>query len=415
MPSFGISVKIEIGLICFIQGRSLIQSRTGMPERVLIIDDDIETLRLVGLMLQRQGYDILAASSGNNGLSVARSEKPDLIVLDVMMPDLDGYQVARAIRADAEISAIPILLFTARSQVEDKVAGYEAGADDIMTKPVHPAELVAKIKGLLARVRTRPPAAAPAPTVPRGHMIGVLAAKGGLGVSTLTLNLSIQFQKISKKEVIAAETRPGQGTWAIELGLPNVSHLNDLLRKRPSEITSAAIEAQLAKTAFHVRLLLASCLPKDAQDQVNIPQLEALVNNLAYCAAYNFLDIGTISTPGYDKIVNACDELVLLCEAHPATVRRTRILLDELINYGFGKTRLVNLVLFHRARAEMSLKVQQVQEMLDLPVAVLIPPAPELSFEAATRNQPMVTTMPDGWVAQQIMRLAETIHSHYSA
>lgn len=383
-----------------------------MPERILIIDDDIETLRLVGLMLQRQGYDILAASNGTGGLTVARSEKPDLIVLDVMMPDQDGYQVARAIRSDPEISSTPILLFTARSQVEDKVAGYEAGADDIMTKPVHPAELIAKIKGLLTRVRTRPAAAAPAPTLPRGRMIGVVAAKGGLGTSTLALNLAIQYQKLTKKGVVAAEMRPGQGTWAVELGLPNVSHLNDLLHKRPAEITSTTIEAHLVKTNYQVRLLLASCLPKDVQDQGNIQQLEALVNNLAFCSPVIFLDIGTISNPGYDKMVNACEELVVLCEAHPSTVRRTRILIDELINFGFGKTRPINLVLFHRARADMSLKVQQVQDLLELPVAVLIPPAPELSFEAATRNQPMVMAMPDGWVAQQIMRLAETIHGH---
>jgi Response regulators consisting of a CheY-like receiver domain and a winged-helix DNA-binding domain len=95
--------------------------------KILIVDDDLETLRLVGLMLQRQGYEISAANSGSQALGLARSESPDLIVLDIMMPEMDGLQFSQRVRKDPAIAAIPILMFTAKSQVDDKVAGYEAG------------------------------------------------------------------------------------------------------------------------------------------------------------------------------------------------------------------------------------------------------------------------------------------------
>jgi len=127
-----------------------------MPEKILIVDDDVETLRLVGLMLQRQGYEIAAASNGTQAIAMAQSELPDLIVLDIMMPDMDGYQVTKQLRGMSETSSTPILMFTAKSQVDDKVAGYDAGVDDYLTKPVHPAELVAHIKALLSRTRSRP-------------------------------------------------------------------------------------------------------------------------------------------------------------------------------------------------------------------------------------------------------------------
>lgn len=94
-----------------------------MPEKILIVDDDLETLRLVGLMLQRQGYQVALAHNGAEALSMARNEQPDLIVLDIMMPDMDGYEVTRRLRNETATTVTPILMFTAKSQVDDKVKG----------------------------------------------------------------------------------------------------------------------------------------------------------------------------------------------------------------------------------------------------------------------------------------------------
>jgi DNA-binding response OmpR family regulator len=175
-----------------------------MPEKILIVDDDLETLRLIGVMLQRQGYEIAAANTGEMAVSMAKKENPDLIVLDIMMPVMDGYRVAKEIRQDPDTAQIPILMFTAKSQVDDKIAGYDAGADDYLTKPVHPAELSAHVKSLLARsARTEVPVVVEAP----GHVIGITGCKGGLGASTLALNLAVEYFNVSKKEVLAIELR----------------------------------------------------------------------------------------------------------------------------------------------------------------------------------------------------------------
>ncbi len=122
-----------------------------MAEKILIIDDDVDTLRLVGLMLQRQGYQITAASNGEQGLAKAFDERPDLILLDVMMPDMDGYEVARRLRKNPATVSIPILMFTAKTQLDDKVAGFEVGADDYLIKPFAFAELVARLRVMLRR------------------------------------------------------------------------------------------------------------------------------------------------------------------------------------------------------------------------------------------------------------------------
>ena len=122
-----------------------------MTEKILIIDDDVDTLRLVGLMLQRQGYQIVAASNGSQGLAKAFDERPDLILLDVMMPDMDGYEVTRRLRKNPTTATVPILMFTAKTQLDDKVTGFEVGADDYLTKPVNRQELLSALKRWIAR------------------------------------------------------------------------------------------------------------------------------------------------------------------------------------------------------------------------------------------------------------------------
>src|ERR1044071_5446580 len=113
---------------------TLVRNTVFMTEKILIIDDDLDTLRLVGLMLQRQGYQISAATNGQQGLEKAFDEDPDLILLDVMMPDMDGYEVTRRLRQNPSTLETPILMFTAKTQLDDKVIGFEVGANDYLDR-----------------------------------------------------------------------------------------------------------------------------------------------------------------------------------------------------------------------------------------------------------------------------------------
>src|SRR5687767_588260 len=200
-----------------------------MSEKILIIDDDLDTLRLVGLMLQRQGYQISAATTGQQGLEKAFEEDPDLILLDVMMPDMDGYEVTRRLRQNPSTLQTPILMFTAKTQLDDKVIGFEVGANDYLTKPTHPSELQARVKTLLARSNDKRGDVEPVKDSKHGYVIGVLGARGGLGTTTLAINLAAGLHARTKGEVIIAEMLPGQGALALDMGLTNSKGLVDLL------------------------------------------------------------------------------------------------------------------------------------------------------------------------------------------
>src|SRR5260221_5318558 len=121
-----------------------------MATKILVADDDLGALKMTCLILERQGYAVVIAHDGVEALQQVSAEMPDLIILDVMMPRLSGYEVCARLRADPATADIPIIMFTAKALTNDKVAGFEVGADDYLTKPTQPAELTARIKTLLA-------------------------------------------------------------------------------------------------------------------------------------------------------------------------------------------------------------------------------------------------------------------------
>lgn len=125
-----------------------------MKPKILVVDDEPDALEVLGFKLKEAGYAPLFAKDGTRALAAARDERPALIVLDVMLPEVDGLEVCRILRRDPATAAIPILMLTARAAEMDRVIGLELGADDYVTKPFSPRELVLRIKKLLARVKT---------------------------------------------------------------------------------------------------------------------------------------------------------------------------------------------------------------------------------------------------------------------
>ncbi len=130
-------------------------------DRILVVDDDRDIVRLVRSYLEKASYQVLTAYDGETALKLLRAERPQLVILDLMLPDRDGWQVASLVRADSRIAATPIIMLTARVEDNDKIAGLEVGADDYITKPFNPRELVARVRALLRRSQLQQDSRAP--------------------------------------------------------------------------------------------------------------------------------------------------------------------------------------------------------------------------------------------------------------
>lgn len=150
-----------------------------MPARILVVDDDKEIVRLVRSYLEQAGYTVLTALDGEAAQHTLRREKPDALVLDLMLPKRDGWEITRWLRADPALAATPILMLTARIADEDKILGLELGADDYLAKPFNPREVVARVRALLRR-------AAGGPSAP--HIVSVGALRLDVDEHTLRVN-----------------------------------------------------------------------------------------------------------------------------------------------------------------------------------------------------------------------------------
>ena len=124
--------------------------------RILVVDDDKKIVRLVQSYLEKGGYQVLTAYDGETALHTIRRERPDLVVLDLMLPDRDGWEITRIIRSDEALASLPIIMLTARVEDTDKLVGFDLGADDYIAKPFNPQEVVVRVRAVLRRATGAP-------------------------------------------------------------------------------------------------------------------------------------------------------------------------------------------------------------------------------------------------------------------
>ncbi|MFN8598366.1 MAG: response regulator [Anaerolineae bacterium] len=190
-----------------------------MPgQKILVVDDDPNLLRLVELILRRAQYEVVTSSTGEIGIEKARDEKPDLILMDVMLPGIDGFQTTRAIRRLPECAQTPIIFLSASDSTESKVKGLRGGGNDYITKPVKTGELLARIEAHL-----RPS------SMNVGQVITVFGCKPGVGVTTFCVNLALALQHSTQKNIIIIDWQRPQGDVAYALGMPEVRSLEFIL------------------------------------------------------------------------------------------------------------------------------------------------------------------------------------------
>ncbi|MBM3287717.1 MAG: response regulator [Candidatus Eisenbacteria bacterium] len=120
-------------------------------KRILVVDDEIYIVHILEFSLTMEGYQVLTAADGEEAMRLIEQERPDLVVLDIMMPKMDGYEVCRRLRQDEQLKGIPVILLSAKGRAVDREVGLQAGADDYITKPFSPRKLLEKIRDLLDR------------------------------------------------------------------------------------------------------------------------------------------------------------------------------------------------------------------------------------------------------------------------
>lgn len=371
-----------------------------MSEKILIVDDDIESLKLIGLMLQRQGYEVIAANAGLPALAKAGSELPDLIILDVMMPDMNGYEVCKRLRGNPDTRTIPIIMFTAKTLIDDKVAGFEAGADDYLTKPTHPAELSSRIKSVLARNPGRPKR-----DQNQGRAIAVIGAKGGIGTTTVALNMAASLIQPDMRPIVA-DFRLGDGSMAQLLGEYDHCGMANILSRPSGDVQAASIEKELIQHPSGLRALMSSMRPKEAQLQFSLDTAQAVVRGLRDLGTPVVFDLGMGYSRLNERLMGQMNQIVLLVEPIGNTLRMAEVLLSQISE---ELMKPVSVVVVNRMQSRAQIPWQEVESMLGQEVLSIVSSAPELAAQAAEAHMPIVLHQPSSIVASQLTKLADEV------
>jgi len=370
-----------------------------MAEKILIVDDDVNALKLIGYTLHREGYEIVVAQSGQEALVKAREEEPQLIILDIMMPHMDGYEVCRRLRATPQTAQVPVIMLTAKGQVEDKVTGFEAGADDYLTKPVIPAELVARVKALLLRSTYAAPA--------RAKSIALIGAKGGVGVTTLAVNLAVTLAQMNK-DVILLDLQPYSGAVALQLGLSPVNTIADLLDREPTALSQSVVENSLISHPSGIQVLPAAQGPQSVRGEITLAHLEAILSNLETVAQYLVLDIGSQLSPPAQQVLKKCSKVILVTEPDKIALTLTQRALGSLQALDVKGSR-IGIVAVNRTRSASAPTRSTIESTLGSELLSLFTPAPELFAQAAVEGVPVAWAKQTSLQADMFRELAQRI------
>lgn len=375
-----------------------------MTTRILIIDDDLEALRLISLMLERKGFETEVISSGAEGLVRAVETQPELIILDIMMPKIDGYAVAKKLRRNPRTSNIPILFFTAKSMLADKIAGFQVGGDDYLTKPIHPVELINRVKALLKRL----PNSSENPTR-ESEIIAFLPVKGGTGNSTIALNTAISLNRTAAdKKIILVECRNGNGSLALQVGNSTGVGIQNLLAQEPTLLTQELVEAQTIRYSQNLHILPAA----DCR-ACNSPPLTAkfVISLQAILAAnydYLLMDLPPSVAPPCSELLQKTDRILLTLAPDNITLKLAAKTVQRLRELNI-KADKINLVLIQKARYATKITYEQLEAKLEQKIIGSISPAPELAQQSWNTEVPIVSRDPTNLFSQQIKMVSDNI------
>ena len=245
-----------------------------MSSYILAVDDDEMTLRLVGATLSKAGYQVVTARNGQQAFQRISENKPSLVLLDVMMPDISGFEVCTRLRSSPATAHLPVMMLTALTTVEQKIKGFEAGADDYLPKPFAPDELLMRVRVLLRR--SIPSASNDAESID-GKIISVFSLRGGVGISSLAANLATGISQIWDKPAVLADLVLTAGQDALMLNLPFHHSWEDVATLSVSELDDEYINQILLLYPNGTRLLAASPNPETSE--------QLLAENVAHVLA----------------------------------------------------------------------------------------------------------------------------------
>jgi len=368
--------------------------------RILVIDDDTHALRLIEFALTKAGHEVVTARRGQEGLQEALQTPPDLAVIDLMMPQTDGYEVCRRLRQNERTADTPIMVFTARMQEIDRQTALEAGANDFLTKTATPDELVSKVESLLTsevsvpRAKARP-----------GQAIALFSLRGGVGVSSMAVNLAVALVRQPNQKVALLDLCFLSSSVPLMLNVRPKLSLAELSRE-DTTISLDSLEKYMVAHSSGVKVLpLVLSLARAAP--ISAKTVERILSVLK--SGFNYIIIDTLSS--LDDMTLAAlihsDQIILVLVPEVASIQAAAVTLQAFRSLGLSEEATVPIVNYTFAKGGLSLET--IQSALKRPIKAVIPHEPKLLIQAINSGTPLVLSQPSSAMAAAIQKLASVL------
>ncbi len=353
--------------------------------RILAIDDDADMCKLIELALRRHSHEVRTAASGVEGLKEMRRFKPDVVIIDKLMPGMDGYEVVRRIRHDPHFNRVPVLVLTAEADLEGKVTAFEIGADDYLNKPFATEELVARIAALVRRSQMVEGGSV------EPHLIAVHSLRGGIGSTTLAVNLAVALRDLW-----------GAPTLLLDMALVS-GHVSLFLNKRAKQtwaslrgyaveaIEDSVVSGLLQEYGNGLQFIAAPELPGDA-GLIRREMVEKVLELLRPSYDYIVVDLPHDFSAITLALLDEASVVLSLVAPELASLRAASLALDTYNRIGYTLEN-VKLVL-NRPFEARGLDPMDIERALKHPVAAELPFAGAHCVQAINKGEPLLTFRP---------------------
>ncbi len=351
-----------------------------MVYKILIAEDEATMRRLMATLLRRYNHEVLEAENGEEAFALAQQHQPDVILLDVMMPVVDGFEAVRRLRADADTESIPVIFLSAKGQVEDRVEGLRLGGDDYVIKPAEPAELMARIDSVILRSRRDARRR-------KGQIFGFVGAKGGVGKTTTIANLAVHFHTHGRTPFLI-DMNLVFGNLAEQFGLDGANRsLAHLTAVSPEQIDVNTVQKGALRHSSGIPIL-ASPPQVPTWATFSPEHLHTIVEQAAYAERYVFLDLPR-DPDILEVVAEQISGLILVLTSEPAALRAGQAVAAYVNSIGMGNR--LSAILVHRAANEHQyIDAGKIAELVGCLVLGTIPYKPEAYLRAEYDQVPLL-------------------------
>jgi len=371
-----------------ILAHDILQSNKSM-KKILIVDDDPVIRKLVSGILISEKYQVLEAAHGKEALSQFATTPPDMIISDVLMPEMDGYELCEKIRSNPQGKIIPIMLLTGLESIEQKIKGFEVGADDYLVKPFEPKEFLARVAALLRRRESVPQIEV---AQRKAETIGVFSLRGGAGVSTIAANLAIGLSQIWQLPTTLVDLVLVAGQSALFLNQPLKNTWADITKAPIEEVDEQFVRSALLPHDSGVKTLASPKRPED-EETITPDKVTRVLSILRQINEYVVIDLPHDFSGTTLAGLDLADLIIVVVQPEITSLRSATIALDTFLNLGYNQDAIK--IILNWTFPKFGISNDDIEKYLKRSVDITLPYATEELTKGINLGKPPVFTHPD--------------------